>query len=626
MCGINGYIDIKHDVSKDSLRQIVHTMNEKIIYRGPDEEGLYIENNLCFGMRRLSIIDLKGGSQPIYSEDGSLAVVFNGEIYNFKKLKTELVACGHIFKTETDTEVIVHAFEQYGTDSFDMLDGMFAFALHDKANKKVYLVRDRMGEKPLYYTGNDRFILFGSELKSLVATGRIEKKICTRALNQYLQLTYIPAPLSIYEGVYKVRPGHFLEIDPCGKISDHEYWDIPMSKTNIGYKKAIRELRSRLLSSVKDRMISDVPLGAFLSGGVDSASVVGLMERSDKTYTLRTFTMGSNDKRCDERNRAREVARLYQTDHRERTADYASFPAVMNNIMEHMDEPFGDSSMIPTYMLSEFVKESVTVALTGDAGDELFAGYNKYLISYYGNLYRRIPGWIRKRIIQPLVEKNWGTGSLIRKIRKTVSNAEKDSFSRHKNLMHMGIKEDDIDDLLTEEYLDKNSLDFIEVIYNKHTSASDLQRALYTDLKTVLEGDMLVKVDRMSMLNSLEARVPMLAKDVVEYVMGLPDEYKLKGKNRKRILKDAMRPLLPKGFERHPKSGFEIPVAQWLRHDMRSELERVLGRENIEQQGFFCYDFIERIKKEHYSGKQNRRDELWVLYVFEKWYEKEQSK
>lgn len=623
MCGINGFIDVGHGFSRDRLYNIVHTMNEQIIYRGPDEEGIYKEDNLCMGMRRLSIIDLKRGSQPIYNEDRTLVVVFNGEIYNFKTLKNELTSLGHIFKTESDTEIIVHAFEQYGTGSFNMLDGMYAFALRDIKNDKVYLVRDRMGEKPLYYAGTEEHFIFGSEMKSLISTGLIKKKISIRALNQYLQLTYIPAPLTIYEGVFKVRAGHYLEIYSNGEIKDCEYWDIPISSKCISYNNAVNDLRKLMVASVKDRMISDVPLGAFLSGGIDSASIVGLMKRANEAGVPQTFTMGSDYKGYDERERAREVVRMHKTEHRERVIDYDSFPKVMDVIIDHMDEPFADSSMIPTYILSKFVKENVTVALTGDAGDELFAGYNKYLIVHYGRIYQNFPRWFRGGIIKPFAERYGGRNRFMRKVKKTVDNADKEPRHRHKALMHMGIKEDEICNLLKESYVDKGSLDFIDLLYDKHPEATDLQKALYTDLKTVLEGDMLVKVDRMSMLNSLETRVPMLSKDIVEFAMSLPDEYKLNGRTRKRVLKDAMRPLLPKRFDRHPKKGFEIPVEKWLRHDMRKDVERIFSREAIEQQGIFNYDYINRIMREHFSKKTNRRDELWVLYVFEKWYEKE---
>lgn len=623
MCGISGYWDIEKKLNKEKLKSTVQTMNECIKYRGPDEEGIYQKDSFCMGMRRLSIIDLKSGSQPVFNEDHSIAVVYNGEIYNYKKLRKELIEKGHTFVTNTDTEVITHAFEEYGTKSFDMFDGMFAFALYEVEKNVLYLVRDRMGEKPLYYSATENYIIFGSELKCLLSTGRIEKKISTRALNQFLQLTYIPAPLSIYENIFKLRPGHFIRFSENGDKEDTEYWDIPVCQlTNWQYKDAVKQLQKILEASVKQRMISDVPLGAFLSGGVDSASIVGLMSRAADN-PIETFTIGFSVKGYDERKRAKKAAQYNNTIHHEKVIEYENFPVAMQTIMEHMDEPFADASELSTFLLSGFTKKRVTVVLTGDAGDELFAGYNKYLADYYGKLYRKIPKVVKNRVINPLLGKCDSMQSLVRKAGKVIENAEKNPKERHKALMHMGIKEDDMVQLMTTSYVDAGSLDFIDKYYEKHRTATELQKTLYTDIKVVLEGDMLVKVDRMSMLHSLETRIPLLAKDIVEFAMSLPDEYKLRRKKRKRILKDAMRPLMPKRFDKHPKSGFEIPIGEWMRNEMRDELERLLSRGRIEKQGIFNFEYIERIMEEHFKNEKNRRDELWVLYIFEKWCEKE---
>lgn len=623
MCGISGYWDFKGKVDDRKQRNTVQEMIRQIRYRGPDEEGIYQRGGLCMGMRRLCIIDIQGGAQPVYNEDRSIAVVYNGEIYNFRKLRKQLKEKGHVFYTGTDTEVIVHAFEEYGTGSFDLFDGMYAFALYDVRNSRLYLVRDRMGEKPLYYAASDDFLLFGSELKCLMSAGLTGKQIHTRALNQFLQLTYIPAPLTIYEHVWKLRAGHFLEISANGTVRDIEYWDIPVTKpVHISYSQAVKKLRKLTSVSVKQRMVSDVPLGAFLSGGVDSASIAGLMSRA-ASGPVRTFTIGFGKKSYDERDRARQAAQYSRTVHHEKVICYDHFPAAMQAVLESMDEPFADSSQLPVFLLSRFAKEEVTAAVTGDAGDELFAGYNKYLMAYYGKWYRKIPKRIRNGVIRPLVKKSGSMGSLARKVSKVVLHADQKPCSCHRSLMHMGVKEDEIRKLLTVPFYDSESLDFIDQYYEKHPQATQLQKELYTDLKVVLEGDMLVKTDRMSMLNSLETRIPLLSKDVITFAMNLPDEYKLRGRQRKRILKDAMRPFLPKGFEKKPKHGFEIPVAEWMRCEMKEELERLLEKKRIEEQGYFRSAYVEQIMKEHFEGKRNRRDELWVLYVFEKWCEKE---
>lgn len=621
MCGINGYWDLKRRQKPEILRNKIEQMNQEIIYRGPDEQGIFQEESLCMGMRRLAILDVKGGSQPVFNEDRTLAVIYNGEIYNFREIKKELENKGHHFRTRTDTEVIVHAFEEYGTEAFDLLDGMYAFSLYDSKEKILYLVRDRMGEKPLYYYVDKEKVIFGSELKCLMVINEIPKKINIRALNQYLQLTYIPAPLTIYEDIYKLRPGHYLKLDGNGNIEDSEYWNLPVKRPKVtDYKKSVNHLRGLIKKSVKQRMVSDVPIGAFLSGGVDSGSIVGLMSRISKK-AINTFTVGSDIREYDERFRAKKIVKKNKTYHRERIIDYSEFLKTIEKIIKQMDEPFADSSELPTYLLSEFVKDYVKVVLTGDAGDEVFAGYNKYLSSYYTAIYKKIPKAIRKSIVEQGINLFSDTNRLVRKIRKVVENSEEIPCERHKALMCMGIKRGEINELLKHQYYDEQSLDFINDYYNEFSDATDLQKALYTDLKVVLEGDMLVKVDRMSMQNSIETRVPMLAREVVEFVINLPDEFKIKGKYRKRILKDAMKDVLPSRFERYPKHGFEIPVDHWLRNEMKEEVKRLFSHKHIEKQGLFQYEYVQRLMDEHFTGKRNRKDELWVLYIFEKWYE-----
>ena len=434
-------------------------------------------------------------------------------------------------------------------------------------------------------------------------------------------MTYIPAPLSIFKNVWKLRPGHYLKINKEGKWKDCEYWNIPVRTPQWSdYKKAKKKLYLLLRKSVKRRMVSDVPVGAFLSGGVDSGSIVGLMSKiSDKK--IDTFTIGSSIQEYDERSRANEIVKKNGTNHHEKIFDYAAFPAIVDMIISQMDEPFADSSELSVYLLSEYVKDSVTVVLTGDAGDEIFAGYNKYLFGYYSKIYRKIPVVFREKIIKPIVHSMKDTNRIMRKIRKVIDNVEKDPCECHKALMCMGIKMDEIGLLLKSQYRDEHSFDFIDDYYNQFPEASALQKALYTDLKVVLEGDMLVKTDRMSMRHSIETRIPMLAKEIIEFSINLPDKFKLKGRNRKRILKDSMRIVLPKNFDKYPKSGFEVPVDHWLRNEMKEEVERVFAREKIEKQGLFKYEYIRNIINEHFSGKRNRKDELWVLYVFEKWYE-----
>jgi asparagine synthase (glutamine-hydrolysing) len=598
-------------------------MTDAIRYRGPDEEGIYQNDSLCMGMRRLSIIDLQGGSQPIYNEDGSVAVVYNGEIYNFKEIRSDLEEKGHCFSTNADTEVIVHAYEEYHTDAFGLFDGMFAIALYDSNTDELYLARDRMGEKPLYYYVTNTELIFGSELKCILSANVIEKSINKRALNQYMQLTYIPAPLTIFDNVFKIEAGHFISFSTKGQERDVAYWDIPIQfNEGLSYKDAVKRIERILNNAVSSRMVSDVPIGAFLSGGLDSASVVGTMCRHSKNQ-VNTFTIGSNEKGYDERKPARKIAMIHGTKHHEKIVDYGMFPKTFDVIIKNMDEPFADSSAIPTFILSEYIKNYVSVALTGDAGDELFAGYNKYLAEYYSFRYRNMPKVLRNMIRKFSSCRILCNSNLSRMMKKVILNADKSREDRHVSLMCMGVKESDIEAVMSEAYHDKDSLAFIRDYYNRHSSATPLQKALYTDLKVVLEGDMLVKVDRMSMLNSVETRIPLLSKEMIEFSMSLPDTYKMMGKKRKRILKDATKKELPLLYTKMKKRGFEIPISKWLKEDMRDEVDRVLNARAIEKQGIFNPEYVNKIKAEHFNGKENRRDELWTLFVFEKWFEKE---
>ncbi|MGM0598305.1 MAG: asparagine synthase (glutamine-hydrolyzing) [Candidatus Rifleibacteriota bacterium] len=623
MCGINGIILFDQCKPSSELAHIVELMNEKIIHRGPDEEGCFVNNSLGLGIRRLSIIDLKTGSQPIFNEDHTLVMVCNGEIYNFKTLRQILIKKGHLFSTRTDSEVIIHAYEEYGNDFLDKLEGMFAFALYDIKQKKVILARDRLGEKPCYFYKDQHRLIFASELQSLLSTGYIKKTINKHALAQYLQLTYIPSPLTIYEGVYKLKPAHYLEINLNGDIKENCYWHLSYKKTLMGYDDACQTLRKKILESVKNCMISDVPVGAFLSGGIDSASIVSSMAQlSDKP--VETFTIGFANKKFDERDKARLVANLYKTNHHEFVLNFNQAITMIDRLIETMAEPFADISTLPTYFISQFASEQVKVVLTGDAGDEIFGGYNKYLINYFSKIYCKIPRFLRKGFIEPIVFKIRDRNFLSRKIKKVISASEKSYLEQSIDLMTLGFKRNELELLLNPQHYQSDSLKFIKEIYKEAPANDSLNKTLYTDLKVVLEGDIFNKVDKMSMLNSLETRVPFAARSIVEFAATLPIAYKIKNKNLKIILKDSMRNALPPQILNAPKSGFEIPLGHWFRNELKPELLAVLNKKNIEKQGFFNYSYINRIIQEHLSCKVNRRYELWVLYVFTKWYSKQQ--
>ena len=622
MCGINGYFQQTKDLSKDEIFSLINKMNNKIIHRGPDEDGVFVSDNIGLGMRRLSVIDLSNGKQPVYNEDRSLVVVFNGEIYNYKKLRLDLKNKQHVFYTGSDTEVIVHAYEEYGTDCFNKFDGMFSIAIYSLKENKLILARDRVGEKPLYYCELKNKFLFASELKSIICSKLINKKINKLALNQYLSLGYITAPLTIFEGVNKLKPGHYLEI--CkDKVIINQYWNVVYNYNNLieDYNLCKKKLREALFKSVEQCMVSDVPIGAFLSGGIDSTIITGIMSKlSNKP--IETFTICyKNNKRYDESDRASKSAIRHKTNHHLFYLEEGDVISELDKIISNIDEPFADSSIIPTYMVSKMAREHVKVILTGDAGDELFGGYLKYLWRNYSKVYGKIPKIIRDKVIKNLVDKLNVKLSIFKKAKNVVQIYESELFTVTKKFMYLGYGENQLTELLDNSYFNKDANHFIKEYYDFYSEDIDeLAQTLYTDLKVVLEGDMLTKVDMASMLNSLETRTPMLGREVVELAARIPSKYKIKGRNLKVILKETFSDLIPKEIINAPKRGFGVPIGDYFMNELKTDLLDVLDKDFIEEQGIFNYDFIKNCIDNHMSFKANNSAKLWVLYVFQKWY------
>lgn len=622
MCGINGIIQYNYILNQKELHSKLERMNEVVFYRGPDDSGIYTSEKAALGMVRLSIIDLSKGHQPIYNEDRTKIIVFNGEIYNYKSLRNNLLKRNHVFSTDTDTEVALHAYEEYGRDCPNYLNGMFCFAVYDIISGETFIARDRVGEKPLYYINNKDQFVFASELKSILSTGIVTKKICKEALSQYLQLTYIPAPLTIFEDIFKLLPAHYILINKEGGIQIEKYWDVKYDSHDLisDYDECKKELRQTLYNAVENSMISDVPIGAFLSGGIDSSTIVGIM--SDiSAVPINTFTIGFKNKEFDESGLANITAKRYKTNHSIFTLDYDAAFEDLNTIINNLDEPFADSSAIPTYFISKFARKSVKVVLTGDAGDELFGGYSKYLINYYTGRYKNIPSFLRnsfENLIYVLPDKS----TLSRKIRKVIESANKEIFDQRKDLMCLGFKHSELNQLFKPAFMLSNNLDFIQKYYKFYEGATDeLSQTLYTDLHIVLEGDMLLKVDRMSMLNSIEARVPFLDKNVIELAARIPSNYKIHKNKLKMILKDTFNDIIPKESLRGSKKGFEIPLDIWFRGPLKNKLLNVLNENVIKEQGIFNHQYIETILDEHFTGKKNRKSELWTLFIFQKWYQ-----
>jgi asparagine synthase (glutamine-hydrolysing) len=611
-------------------------MCRSFAYRGPNDEGFFVSPPVGLGHRRLSIIDLSSAAhQPLSNEDGSIWMIFNGEIYDFDKLVAHLRAKGHNFKSRSDCEPVIHLYEEEGIACLKHLNGMFAFALWDARNQRLWLARDRLGIKPLnYYWDGQRFV-FASEIKAILCDTQVPREIDPEALDLYLTLNYIPAPWTIFKNIKKLLPGHFLILEK-GKISIEKYWDIAegqnLSEGLTGHdiqdiETHKEHLRSLLEESVKRRLISDVPLGAFLSGGIDSSIIVALMARNS-TQPVKTFAIGYRDlPSFDETSYAREVAKHNQTDHHEFRLGYKDILEAFPKVLENTDEPFADSSAVPTYIVSRETRNHVTVALSGDGGDELFAGYRMYLGEYWSRYYARIPGFLREGLIAPLVHalpdaRDKPGLEMIRRFKKFLrgmSFSFTDRFCGWREIFPFPMRQN----LLKKRPDDNVHLKLVRNGVGEHQDAfggDTVNLMLYLDVKGLLPGDMLTKVDRMSMVNSLEVRVPFLDHTVVEYVFKLSGNTKLKARGGKYILLETFKELLPSALHRRPKWGFEMPIGAWLRKELRFLIDEYLREDLIQKQDFFNYGVIKGLITDHMNGRQDTSWQLWNLIVFQHWF------
>jgi asparagine synthase (glutamine-hydrolysing) len=620
MCGITGIIDRNNEINEPELLK----MCDRLCLRGPDAQGFYIDQKVGLGHRRLSVIDLETGDQPMFSNDKTISIVYNGEIYNFKSLRTELENKNHSFQTKSDTEVIINGYIEFGIEKLlQKLEGMFAFALYDKNNGTVFIARDKFGEKPLYYYLNKDRFLFSSELKSfedIIPSPSISKQ----GLNYFLSLDYIPAPYTIYENVYKLPAGSFIMISSDFDFKISRYYDLierlSGQRKYSDFHLCQQELKEMLFDSVKKRLVADVPVGAFLSGGIDSSIITSIMSKISKE-PINTFSIGFKEKEYDESERAQIIADKIKSNHTIYYLDYNDIVSLVDEIILHFDEPFGDSSAIPTYYVAKLAREKVTVVLTGDCADELFVGYEKYLGLFYTQKFKRIPSLLKFiiRKLVSLIPHTRTTNIILRKIKKVINNSSLSDFDLHYNLMCLGFNDSERAAILNmDSYTDIKQ--HINTIYESYESGSSNEKGIYTDLNIVLEGDMLPKVDRMCMRNSLEARVPFLDSRIVEAAYRMPLEYKLKGKNKKFILKETFGYLLPKKTLKFVKKGFAVPIDYWLKNELNQSLNEMISENFIINQNIFNFEEIKRIYNEHMTGKENHTNKLWNIYVFQKWY------
>ncbi len=622
MCGIAGFIQKDRYASREDRGILLDKMCRVITHRGPDEQGTNVEGRAALGMRRLSIIDLKGGQQPIYSSDKSKFIVFNGEIYNYRELKKELESLGYKFKTNSDTETIIHAYDEFGADCVHKLRGMFAFAIWDKTDESLFMARDRVGKKPLFYTHlpNGNFV-FGSELKSLITHGELKKEVDYAALDAYLTFGYVPEEFCIFKGVAKLQPGHFLHFKN-GKVETGQFWDFKYDEvTEVkSEKEYTTELREKIKDAVRVRLISEVPLGAFLSGGVDSSAVVGLMsEILEKP--VKTFSIGFNEDTFSELKYARIAAEHFKTEHHE----FIVTPDLVETIDElvwHFDEPFSDPSAMPTFIVSKMAREYVTVVLSGDGGDELFAGYTRYSIDKKRSGLGSLPKALRKGLMQPLSE------ALPHNTRgkNFLYNASLDSIDRYiDSISQFGrLKKDSLYSGKFKAKLDggSNSGEAVfQQIAGSISTGNPIDNLLYLDSKTYLPGDILTKVDRMSMATSLEARVPLLDQDLIDYVtQKIPTSLKLKGDVTKYIFKKSLEGLVPKEILYREKQGFGVPIGEWINSQLKEKIHDTLIEKRTLERGYFEPKYIELLLHEHSTGRRDHAHPLWVLWMLELWH------
>jgi asparagine synthase (glutamine-hydrolysing) len=622
MCGIVG---IYHEqATRPVPRDLLDRMNEAQHHRGPDAGGLYLGAGIGLGHRRLSIVDLGNGQQPLFNEDGSVVVVYNGEIYNFPELMTELRGKGHVFRTHCDTEAIVHAWEEWGEACVERLRGMFAFALWDERAATLFLARDRLGIKPLHYAAlADGTVVFGSELKALRHHPGLPGRLDARAIEDYFAYGYIPDPRTILEGVHKLAPGHTLRIGRGQtRLQPRQYWNVSFRPVAAAGEAAIAaELIDRLQEAVRIRLVAEVPLGGFLSGGVDSSAVVAMMAGASER-PVETCSIAFDDPAFDESAFARSVARRYRTVHRERVVSADCFDLV-DRLAAMFDEPFADSSAMPTLRVCELAREKVTVALSGDGGDEVFAGYRRYRWHGYEESVRRlVPGPIRRPLFGLLgavyPKMDWAPRPL--RAKSTFQALARDSVA---GFFHsVSVLPDNLRSRLYSKRLqhDLDGYHAVEVLTRHMAEAptdDPLSRAQYADLKTYLPGDILTKVDRTSMAVSLEVRVPMLDHPFLEWACGLPSRLKLHGREGKYILKKALEPYLPADVLYRPKMGFAVPLAQWFRGPLRQRVRDAAASPVLADSGLFDLDFLQGLVDRHQSGLSDHSAALWSVLMFE---------
>jgi asparagine synthase (glutamine-hydrolysing) len=647
MCGIAGWINLKQSDSNHDAEPVLHSMCERIVHRGPNSEGLWLDDTVALGMRRLSIIDLVTGDQPVFNCDKSVIVMMNGELYNYREVRAELEKKGHKFTTKSDTEILPHLYEEYGDGLLEHVNGMYAFSLWDATRKKLIIARDRFGEKPLYHGVFDDKLIWASELKAILAHPAVKPELDLNALRHYVSFDYVPAPMSIFKGIHKLPAAHVLTVEN-GEVKTRRYWDITWNASttknsppyeggvdaalggrggSLNGKSSLEakagELRDLLSDAVGMRLVSDVPLGILLSGGIDSSTVAAFAVQH-ATERVKTFSIGFEEDSFDESKYARKVAKHLNTEHYEDKLSATTAGDLISEIGKWLDEPMSDGSMIPTVLLSQFVRKHVTVALGGDGGDELFAGYPMYYAHTVAAKYKAVPAFIRSGLIEPIVNAlpvSTNNMSFDYKAKRFVRAAKFDDVERH----HSWFGSFSIDQhasLFSKDVLAQTDADIyreVRELVGESDAQNVIEQMQYADINYYLAEDILTKVDRAAMSVSLETRAPFLDPRVGQFAASIPVEYKLKGKSGKVILKEAMKDLLPHDILHRPKKGFGIPIAEWLKGRLNPLMHEMLDERRLREQGLFDTAYVNRLITEHESGKASHHKEVWTLLVFQLW-------
>jgi asparagine synthase (glutamine-hydrolysing) len=627
MCGICGTVNLTDNQPVDEI--ILQRMTDSMRHRGPDEQGIYCKGGVGLGSRRLSIIDLIGGRQPISNEDGSRRIVFNGEIYNYRELRTFLEKQGHLFQTQTDTETILHLYEEFGSDCVQHLNGIFAIAIWDDVRQELFLARDGIGIKPLYYTKTEKLFIFGSELKVILAHPAVRREIDLISLDEYLSYEYVPTPRTILRDIYRLEPGHVLRYNAQG-IHKHQYWNLSLARSElrppVNWRDYASKLHEQLKSTVRKELVSDVPVGVLLSGGLDSSTIAAMMVDLYPRQ-VKSFSIGFEETSFDESCYARLVAERLGTDHHELILTSKMAADIVPNITDFLDEPFGDSSLIPTFLLSKFAHEEVKVVLGGDGGDELFAGYPTLMAHRLIEYYERIVPWSMRAYVAPRLldwlPVSFSNISFDFKVRRLLSGRGVPLHARHQRWLGSFVSEEKAQ--LLQGWIKPVLRDTYTQAY-AHAHECDarlpLNQILYGDTKMYLEGDILFKVDRSSMASSLEVRVPFLNQDLVRFVSELPLELKLHRLTGKYLLKKSMNGRLPREIINRPKKGFNMPVAQWLTGELRDLTLDMLSDARIKCQGLFQKDYVNQLLDDHFAQRRDNRKLLWTLLIFQLWYDR----